>query len=397
MPGCGSSEWHQYPRSSQLIMKANQGNLQKDEVLSQAPTHRVLMVEDDPSYRTLVKRILMLQKAPKFDFIGVGSLKECIEHLQRDNFDIILLDLSLPDSSGILTVRKVLEVCSGTPLVILSGRDDSESGVLAVALGAQDYLVKHQVSNDALVRCIRYAIERKKFEESTIRLSAIRDFMSTLAHDLQVPMIGASNVFDALIKGQLGPLPNDFASVISSLRENNLSQLKLVQKLIELYKYEIDSANLVLRPIDLKSLLLQTSLKAFENCLERLVTIFPEECPTVLGDFDSISWLFANLLDNAIKFGDADTAVEIKVVQVGEKLEIHVHNSGKPIPAELREHLFAGFWQGVPGSVYVARTGMGLYLCQRIVSNHRGRLSCQSSDSGTTMTVRLPIFSDAQD
>jgi PAS domain S-box-containing protein len=124
---------------------------------------KVLLVEDDVIDRKLVEQILAKSSEPvKFAVESVGSLSAAVECLGSGKYDIVLLDLNLPDSSGIETVRKVCEVNPRLPIVVLTGLDDEETGVLAIKNGASDYLVKDLPLNILLVRTIIYAVEREK-------------------------------------------------------------------------------------------------------------------------------------------------------------------------------------------------------------------------------------------
>lgn len=131
---------------------------------------RVLLIEDDPADAFLIKEMLLEAAAAKK---GEG-LKADIRHVERlgdgikaagaGEFDIILSDLGLPDSQGLATVKQLTAVARHIPVVVLTGLVDQESGLMMVNAGAQDYLVKGQVSGEVLVRSIRYAMERKRIE-----------------------------------------------------------------------------------------------------------------------------------------------------------------------------------------------------------------------------------------
>lgn len=128
---------------------------------------RVLVVEDNPGDAALIRYSLAEPGQGKFAIAHAPSLKETIEHLTSAVFDVILLDLSLPDSYGLETVKKVLEVAPPkAAVVVLSGLDDEELALEAVKQGAQDYLVKGRSDGDVLRRAIRYAIERQRIEEA---------------------------------------------------------------------------------------------------------------------------------------------------------------------------------------------------------------------------------------
>jgi signal transduction histidine kinase len=352
---------------------------------------KVLMVEDDPSYRVFVRQVLRRSKQAKFEFAEAGTMKGCKEILAKEIFDVILLDLNLPDSAGAVTFERVADFAADTPIVILTGSDESSfSGLQALGLGAQDFLSKHLISNDSLVRCLRYAIERKKFEETEVRTSSIQDFVATLAHDLRVPMIGTSKVLESLLANQFGELKPAQAEAMLALQSANNAQLLLVKKLLDLYKYEIELPNLSLQ--DLANIIKQCATQ-LGNLHERVITAqMPDDLPLIYGDSQLLARLFWNLLENAIKHGDRKQGVSIKAAVDSSYVVVSVHNFGNAISPEQQSMLFERFWQGVPGKNYVAHIGMGLYHCNRIASIHRAKLYCASSaEHGTTMTFRIAI------
>ena len=123
-------------------------------------TFNILLLEDNLGDAYLFKNFLVVTNAANFQLTHVETLAEAIKYSQEKSFDVILLDLSLPDSQGIETLLTMEEQASNLPIVVLTGTKDEELGIKAVQQGAQDYLVKGQVTQELLVRSIRYAIER---------------------------------------------------------------------------------------------------------------------------------------------------------------------------------------------------------------------------------------------
>jgi diguanylate cyclase (GGDEF)-like protein len=121
---------------------------------------RVLLIEDNPGDARLIREALSEASGAGFDLTWVDSLAKALECLAVNETDAILLDLSLPDSTGLETVSKVLASAPETPIVVLTGYNDESLAVAAVHAGAQDYLVKGGVDSNLLARSLRYAIER---------------------------------------------------------------------------------------------------------------------------------------------------------------------------------------------------------------------------------------------
>jgi Flp pilus assembly CpaE family ATPase len=119
-----------------------------------------MLVEDNPADARLVRELLTEASAVGFEMAHVDRLVEAIERLKAETFDIILLDLRLPDSAGLETFTRIRDQAPDTPIVVLTGLADDELGTSAVTEGAQDYLVKGQVDGASLARSIRYAVAR---------------------------------------------------------------------------------------------------------------------------------------------------------------------------------------------------------------------------------------------
>ncbi len=135
-----------------------------------SPTHiRVLLIEDNPGDARLIQ--LMLREAGNglFSAEHVDRLEQGIQRLGSGDVDIVLVDLSLPDSQGLQTFARLHGAAPHVPIVVLTGLDDTTVAVQAVHEGAQDFLVKGRVDGQLLARAIRYAIERKRMTEQLHR------------------------------------------------------------------------------------------------------------------------------------------------------------------------------------------------------------------------------------
>ena len=126
---------------------------------------KVLLIEDNDVDAQLTQDLLSEWSTEEFQVARATTLAEGLSLLSRERFDAMLLDLSLPDAFGLPTVREVHAASPTIPVVVLSGVSDQSLALQAVRQGAQDYLVKGQGHPEILARAIRYAIERKRFEE----------------------------------------------------------------------------------------------------------------------------------------------------------------------------------------------------------------------------------------
>ncbi len=131
---------------------------------------RALLIEDNTSDARLLRDTLSAADPGGYEVQAADSLGQGLRRLEQDaRYDVVLLDLSLPDSQGLETVSTLHAAAPDVAIVVMTGLDDDASGVAAVRIGAQDYLVKGQTDGRILSRTIRYAAERKRAEEALRR------------------------------------------------------------------------------------------------------------------------------------------------------------------------------------------------------------------------------------
>jgi two-component system, cell cycle sensor histidine kinase and response regulator CckA len=130
---------------------------------------RVLLVEDNPGDARLFTELVRDAGAGQWNLVQVDRLSAALDRLRCDMFDVMLLDLSLPDADGLETLIRAHAEAPKIPIVVLTGRDDEALAVRTVRAGAQDYLVKGRLDGDLLVRSIRYATERGRAVEALER------------------------------------------------------------------------------------------------------------------------------------------------------------------------------------------------------------------------------------
>jgi PAS domain S-box-containing protein len=121
---------------------------------------KILLVEDNPADADFLQELLEDAVGIEWQLTWVEFLSSAFIELNKNTFDIVLLDLSLPDSHGLETLTRLQETAPNTPMVVMTGLADEAIALEAVRLGAQDYLVKGQINTQLLARTLRYAIER---------------------------------------------------------------------------------------------------------------------------------------------------------------------------------------------------------------------------------------------
>ncbi|MEA2460170.1 MAG: hypothetical protein QOH90_347, partial [Actinomycetota bacterium] len=140
---------------------------------------RILLVEDNAADAMLVTELLSQLRFEGFEIVHATNLVDALAVMGSQEVVCVLLDLGLPDASGMNVVEQVLEALPEVPVIVLTGLSDESVATRAVHRGAQDYLVKHSVDGSLLTRSIRYAIERKRLE-TQLAHQALHDALTGL-------------------------------------------------------------------------------------------------------------------------------------------------------------------------------------------------------------------------
>jgi DNA-binding NtrC family response regulator len=144
--------------------------IRKEDNIMDTKIIKALLIEDNPGDAFLVRDMLAEEKTIKIDLEHMTSLTAGIGRIRQGSINIVLLDLGLPESHGLDTLKSLLPEAGNLPVIVLTGLSDQDIGAQAVYNGAQDYLIKGDVSSGLLVRSILYAIERKKMENEKEKL-----------------------------------------------------------------------------------------------------------------------------------------------------------------------------------------------------------------------------------
>ncbi len=190
-------------------------------------TFKILLVEDNPGDARLVREYLKDAGVFRADLAHAERLSDARRMLETDRFDVVLLDLSLPDSKGLDTIVGVMEHARGIPIVVLTGLNDEELALRALHEGAQDYLVKGRMDGSSVSRAVRYAIERARREHADVlHNSQTRHLWGSLIRTLgpgasavlyQAGVLAGTDVFDIIHKNWR---PRDEREFVQMLREH---------------------------------------------------------------------------------------------------------------------------------------------------------------------------------
>ncbi|MBD2522739.1 hybrid sensor histidine kinase/response regulator [Nostoc sp. FACHB-133] len=378
---------------------------------------KILLIEDNLAYARLLQEFLAQAQSQEFTLVHVKRLGEAFQELSQCNYDVILLDLTLPDSQGLSSLPPLISQAPSIPIVVLTNTNDEELAIEAVRQGAQDYLVKRQVNVDVLVRSLRYAIERKqvleslrtvnetlqtRVEERTAELVKANElnqfkseFVSMLSHDIRNPL--------NTILLAAGLLQNQDERLTKEKKLNHLqmirSAIKNMAKLLDEVTFigKADSGRLgyELICIDLEAFCRQMVEEVRLIANEKHLTLVFASC----GQLDEALWdesllrhILGNLLSNAIKYSLPGGIVRFELIGQEKTVIFRIQDSGIGIPQEDQKRLFQPF-QRADNVGTIPGTGLGLAIVKKCVDAHGGKIVVNSQvEVGTTFTVTLPLL-----
>lgn len=360
-----------------------------------------LLVEDNPGDRRLIREMLAEVSGITFDVQYADRLQAAIEYLGQNKVEVILLDLGLPDSQGLETLRKIYAQATELPIVVLTGLNDEMIGVQAVNEGAQDYLIKGQVDTHLLRRTIRYAIERKQAEQRerrlqlqlnlSSRLASLGLMVEGIAHEINNPLTSVIGFAQMLAYADI---PDDAREDAKRVSENaqrvadimkNLLTFARQQKLRRTYT----NAN------DLIEATLEMRAHPLDDSNITVTTQLDSALPSTMADAALLQQAFLNLIVNAeteMRLAHGRGNLLIMTEQISDMIQVSFTDDGPGIAPANLIHLFDPFFstRGIGQG-----TGLGLSVCYGIVTEHNGRIDVRSQlGKGSVFTVQLPVVAE---
>lgn len=375
---------------------------------------KVLLIEDNPGDVRLISVMLADADAARsaistIELVHADRLSTGLKRLSEGGIDVILLDLSLPESQGLDTLGKVHAQAPDVPMVVLTGLNDVMMAIKAVREGAQDYLIKEQVDGNLLVRSMWYAIERhriiaelKRTEEELQqyvnelkltqnvmlereKLSIIGQMAAGMAHEIRNPLTS--------IKG--------FAQLLSEKYPNN----ETLKSYVEIILGEVEQANRVITDFLQLTRPKQPVLKrqSVNNLVKETIEIVgpqgflnsievqyedTKNLPHCMIDRDQIKQVILNICQNAIEAMPGGGLIIIRTGLLTKENEIYVdiQDTGCGIPHDKLENIGVPFFTTKGNG-----TGLGLCISYAIINNHTGRVEVISKEGeGTRFRFYLP-------
>ncbi|MBW3635225.1 MAG: response regulator [Armatimonadetes bacterium] len=381
---------------------------------------RVLLVEDNLADVLLVQDTLAEMVALSPQLVHVESLTQARQALQNQDFDVVFIDLTLPDGRGLGNFECLHTLAPQTPMIVLTGQADHELALEALKLGAADYLIKGATDVALLERSTRYAIERKKSENDRLELARAQiardeaqanvrakdEFLATLSHELRTPLNAIMGWASLLKTGRIDE--ETTAQALDTIERSARMQAQLIEDLLDVSRIIAGNFRLEIADIDLAAIVraaadtMQFSVAAGNVSLH---LDLPPFAP-LRGDAMRLQQVAWNLLSNAVKFTPEGGRVTVEIgTQNGPEgkteLVLRVSDTGMGIAPEFLPQVFERFRQA-DGTTTRRHGGLGLGLAivQNVVELHGGRVLAQSNGLGQGATfsvfLRLEAVSEAK-
>lgn len=379
---------------------------------------RILCVEDDTAFANLIQQYIDRIVGILADTTVVNLMADARHALEADQWDIVILDLSLPDSSLDETLQFLKEQANQSAIVVLTSSDSESLGREAVRSGAQDFLVKGKISRELLGRSIQYAIERHSLAK---QLQASRDaelrsiqaranalalinerladidrlkskFMTDMSHELRTP-ITTMKLYLSLMQHGKEARQADYLNVLNQQvsRLETLSEDVLV--LVQLDSLEeaatIESMNIV-------PLCASTTEQFRPTARQKGLTLnFVPRQPSIIAniEFAHVVMIVEKLLENALTYTETGSvSVSIAQDEAASQAIITINDTGLGISEADLPHIFKRFYRGEGvGSSNIPGNGLGLPIVHAIVSRYQGTIHVESElDRGTDVRILLP-------
>ncbi|HYP38976.1 MAG TPA: ATP-binding protein [Chloroflexia bacterium] len=359
--------------------------------------YRVLLIEDQLEDAGNLLRALNHSIGMRFEVTHVACLSEASRLLEVGQFDVVLADLYLPDSSGPAIITEIHERAPHVPVVALVRLEAESAAMEAMQAGAEDYYVKDSADSGLLVRVVRYVIERKSYTERLQFLEQAmqirEDLLASVSHDLRTPLTSIKaglGLVEMSISERLG---TEEHQLIANIRRNVERLGILVNDLLTFSEMEAHKFQLARKPLDLR-VVVEDAVALIEPLVRKKGQVVEIDMPKAVpynGDRKRLEQMLVNLLDNAHKYAHVGARITVSAQITPAEVLLAVRGDRPGLPIEEHEAIFAQFGHGHPVRSGEG-LGLGLAMARSIVEMHGGRIWVEGQQGeGATFQIALPL------
>lgn len=375
---------------------------------------RILVIDDEEGIRAGCRRAL---EPEGYVVETAASGQEGLRRFREGNFDLVLIDVVLPDMRGVDLLKPILEKDPDAVCVIITGYATVELAVQAIRSGAYDFLSK-PFTADVLRMTVAQGLERRRLSLEAKRLQKIEEearelarakeelerldrfkttFMWTVAHELRAPLNALQSFLLAILKGYIPP--EEQREVLERAVQRVQELLDLVDDLLKLAAAKSGKGLEKREPVSLA------------DVLEKVAPLFQKEAeakglawslevrarPIVQADPDQMAQVWSNLISNAVKYTPAGGRVRVVLEEQDGWAVGTVEDTGIGIAPQDLGRIFEEFYRTPQAKEIAPRgTGLGLPLVKQIVEGHGGSIAVESEvGRGSRFVFRLPVSVEA--
>lgn len=377
---------------------------------------RVLIVEDDADEAGIIGSYLTGADdgAGPFALTKAARISTACHLLAREELDVILIDLVLPQSVGLEGFLKIRAMKPALPVIVLTGLQDEPLAVQAVKLGAQDYLIKGSPDCCLLKRSIRYAIEKKRLSniieelldadqtpnqlreeiKQGLRALEVKDqFLGRVSHELRNTLATMKTAAYCLKEGTESMTPRQ-AKMVDMIARNVDRQTRIIDNLLDLAQIQSGRFNMRPRRTDMAQTIVEIAQEfKLTGSEQKLEVEMDGDLPPISVDPDLIAQVLRNLIANALGFAKQKVVITASKSSP-EELTVSILDDGEGIAPERLGNLFSeSAAAGAPtnGNGHKG-AGLGLAICTEIIAGHHGRLWAESAPGqGARFSFSIPM------
>jgi two-component system sensor histidine kinase/response regulator len=374
------------------------------------PNNRILVIDDELGLREGCRRALT-PHGYQVDVAATGQ--EGLTKALQGSFAVVLIDVMMPDVSGIELLAPILEHDPDTVCIIITGYATVELAVQAMKLGAYDFVAK-PFSDDNLLLAVGRGLERRQLQQEARRSRQLEEeatrlaeekamlqeldrvksaFMRTVAHELRAPIGAIRSFLTLILQGYSSPEKQRAMQERAAQRADGL--LELIDDLLNLARLKDAerASNQELVHLDevLEDIL---GLHRPEAEGKQIAfTVASDPCPPIVADPSHIEQLWTNLISNAIKYTPARGRIAVRLSSRDHTIVAQVEDSGIGIAEKDLPLIFQEFYRTEQAKTFAQHgTGLGMSIVKQIVRQYGGDIHVESKlEEGTQFTFWLPV------
>ena len=380
---------------------------------------RILLIEDNPGDADRVS--LELRKGyGDYKIQWAKRLKEAVKQLDEREFDVVLADLTLPDSHGLKIVTRLRDHVRDVPIVVLTSLSSDDAALDSLNRGAQDYLVKDDLTANTLERSIRYAVHRQQWlseietllaevqtskrllERKNDRLAKLyktaQEFVDNVSHEFRTPLTVIKEYASLMSDGVVGPTNNEQDRMLAVVEDRADDLNIMVDDMLDVSKLEAGMLGVRRAPCSVADVVRRIRFGLERKAAVKKVSLdisIEEDLAPVYCDDEKIGRIIVNLVVNAIKFCRDPGVVRLWAKENPEAGEVivGVTDNGPGIDEAKQAELFQRFKQlGTQSRGSTKGFGLGLSIAKELVDLNFGEMRvCSESGAGSTFSFTIPV------